>query len=249
MPATIVAYYGQKPAPLQHLILAVQTQLAQMLGRAFHPYAIEEVHATLIGLEGCRIGATLYNSNFQSLRHEQRVMNLAGVLELFCQSQRLPIGLQIGGFQADITYPFTSQNQHPYHRSFAIQGSTAVLMGWPRQSDRYPLTLDQLRQDCQAYNVLHKYHAHPEDVDNDCFMVLGQVLRDRLSEAQVHQAQTLIRAYLATHRLQLALTLAHLSLVLYDDDPRLPWPDCQQIPLVQAQTALSFMVQQKEATL
>jgi hypothetical protein len=53
MQATLVAYYGKKPAELSTLIREVQGKVIDVLSDAyFYRYDIEQVHSTIIGLEG-----------------------------------------------------------------------------------------------------------------------------------------------------------------------------------------------------
>jgi hypothetical protein len=48
---TVVAFYGPKPAALSALFDAAQRALGAALGTAFQPRPVDDVHATLIGLE------------------------------------------------------------------------------------------------------------------------------------------------------------------------------------------------------
>jgi hypothetical protein len=48
---TVVAFYGPKPDALSALIGAVQHALGTALGAAFRPRPMDDVHATIVGLE------------------------------------------------------------------------------------------------------------------------------------------------------------------------------------------------------
>jgi hypothetical protein len=53
---TVVAFYGPKPDALGALLASVQQAFAGALGAAFRPRPVDDVHATVIGLEdapGC----------------------------------------------------------------------------------------------------------------------------------------------------------------------------------------------------
>lgn len=130
--ATLVAFYGEKPEPLAALIDAVQKHAHRLLGNNFAPYAMEQVHATIVGLEGARSATgELVNANYLSLRGEWRAMDLPRCLDHLQRTPLLPFTVRFGGFQNDAAYPFTSRGEHPFARSFTTQGARAVLMGWP----------------------------------------------------------------------------------------------------------------------
>ncbi len=57
MDLTLVAFHCPKPDPLSQLVDYLQVNLYSELGSAFSPYAADQVHATMIGLEGWREAA------------------------------------------------------------------------------------------------------------------------------------------------------------------------------------------------
>jgi hypothetical protein len=236
---TLVGYYGPKPPPLEHWIRSLQAQLAQHLGNAFLPYTLEQVHTTLIGLEGFQgDNGSILSTHYQTLRGELRPIHLEQCFDFLRTSPLLPFEVQLGGFNAYHDYGFCSQGQHPYHRSFSLQGAIAVVMGWPIQHRHYPATLDALRKAFNPYNLLHKYHPTPDSIDNDCFWVLGQVNSSQVSQPQRQAVQDAMRVFLAQQTpLILPMGREHLSVVLYEQ-PQLPWGQCYQIPLRLARLAL-----------
>lgn len=131
MQVTLVAYYGKKPSAIEALIRSLQEELNHRLRSAFEPYEVDQVHATIIGLEALREGSEIVNVNSQELRGERRPMNWAKILNFIDTTSRLPFEVQIGGFSPAAAYPFTSRTEHPYFRSFSLQGAIAVAMGWP----------------------------------------------------------------------------------------------------------------------
>jgi hypothetical protein len=176
---TLVAYYGEgnKPEAMIRLVEDVQRALEEALGpAAFRPYRLEQVHATVVGLEGRRTARGILNANFERLRGELRSMNLRMALEDVQATPLLPLTVRIAGYGKRDSYPFTSRGSHPFLRSFSIQGESAVVMGWPFDATRYPSSLDDLRRAFKGAGILHKYHASPEAVDNDLFFVLGRVV-------------------------------------------------------------------------
>jgi hypothetical protein len=195
MELTLVAFHGSKPEPLARLINLLQSALDSQVGSAFIGYTIDQVHATIIGLEDLRDGAEIFNTSTVEINNASSELNLEGLLH-FLQVMP-PLHIRIGGYSSTNTYPFTSRGLHPYIRSFAINGTMAVSMGWPVAGDLYPLTLDSLRRDCKQFNALHKYHKQTGDIDNDFFMVLGHVDAESLSKEKAASVQDALRQLLA----------------------------------------------------
>lgn len=242
MTLTLVAYYGPKPAPLAALITQLQHLPGRELRDAFVPYTLAQVHATIIGLEGVREGAHLLNANYLQCRRERKPMDMRKVLDLLRHTPLLPMTIQLGGYREDQHYPFTSRGRHPYVRSFALQGELAVAMGWPVIHETYPPALDQLRRAFNAVHVLHKYHASPNDIDNDFFFVLGRVRRAALREDAVRAVEAQLRAFLAAREpLVFEVRREHLALVTYRD-PQLPPASCRAYPLDAAEARIDEII-------
>jgi hypothetical protein len=191
---TLVAFYGPKRSPLEHLLRTWQDWLVRAVRQigaetVFRPYPQAQVHATVLGLERLPEPA-LYNRNMLDFRGELRAMRLPELFGFILEFPHLPFDAQFGGF-ADGDYPFRSRGARPFHRSFSIQGKTAVVIGWPVQSTRgggpstrnWPLTLEELRRGAQRFNVLHRWHRESSDVDNDLYLRLG-LLDGELADSQ-----------------------------------------------------------------
>src|SRR5262245_61383548 len=84
---TLVAYYGDKPEPLGALLGELQDCLQDYLGDAFRPYALAQVHATIIGLEGTPEGSRVINTNYLQLRAQHRSMDLRKALAIVQHSR------------------------------------------------------------------------------------------------------------------------------------------------------------------
>ncbi len=237
---SLVAFYGPKERRLDGYVAALQDRLCNLLGGAFKPYAPEQVHGTIIGLEGERDGERVLNRGYLECRGERRAMDFTGVLDVVGrESDLLPLNLCLGGFADGADYAFTSRGIHPYKRSFSIQGDTAVAMGWPVQGDAYPPSLDRLRRAFNGSNVLHKYHVSDGDVDNDFFFVLGRVDRAVTSEQAIRDTQQDMRRYMSTRDpLILELDRDSLGLVAYSD-AALPWTQCRVYGLDEARRHIS----------
>src|SRR3974390_1879197 len=62
MEVTLVSFYGEKPSEVTQLMIYLQDLLASALSAGFRPYQLEQVHGTIVGLEGRRSGTTILNS-------------------------------------------------------------------------------------------------------------------------------------------------------------------------------------------
>lgn len=164
MQVTLVAFYGEKPKELLHLIQYLQNLLAERLLSAFHPYQLEQVHGTIIGLEGHRGDTSIHNLNSDAAVAPSLLLS-------FLRSPDFrPTTVRIGGYRHYHEYPFQSRGMHPYLRSFSIQGAIAVAMGWPASESQFPTSLDELRRQFESrLAVRHKWHRKPGDVDNCVF--------------------------------------------------------------------------------
>lgn len=217
--ASIVAFYGTKPAALASLIANIQAELAARLGPAFVPRDISQVHATVIGLEGVRQTNVIHNSNFALARNVRLPMDLAGLLEDLRQDERLPMDMQFAGYGAAIATSIVSRGRTPHLRSFGFQAELAVMIGWPVDAGSRPL--HELRKRCQRRNVLHKYHVRDTDVDDDLFLVIGS-LRQKAGQTDLKSTETALRDLMARMPpVRVQLDVHALSLVQYED-PQLP---------------------------
>jgi hypothetical protein len=233
MNLTIVALYGPKlDAELVGLIGAVQGVLGPALGTAFEAYGIEQVHGTIIGLEGVRAGDRVIHSNFARRRPSPEPLRLRRAIEIAASMQ--PFEVRIGGFEDGAAYPFTSRGLHPYLRSFSIQGEIAVVMGWPVEGDAFPLRLDELRRRFVEAHALHAYHAAAEDVDNDFYLALGRIQRSKAGAVDLPLLQERTRRVVAQREpVRVRIDASCLRVVAYTD-ARLPCADSQAFRLEDA---------------
>ena len=178
-----VAFYGPKTGRLRELLTGVQALIAEHVGAGFRPYTLEQVHATLIALNGVREGGTIVNEYLLEHAGVRREMDLPRVMDILARRFAVPLRVRIGGFRPDQPVPFTSRGQHLAERTFSVQGEAFVLMGWPAGSlagvegpARTRRPLDELRREMNAAGVLHRYHARPADVRRDQALHLGKQL-------------------------------------------------------------------------
>ena len=222
MDVTLVAYYGDKPLLIETLIKGAINELSDALGSEFIPYTLQQVHGTIIGLEGARVDNYIINTNYVEKRNELRSVDLNAALQVLMDESLLPFNITIGGFVDGGQYSFTSRNLAPYFRSFSIQGAYAVAMGWPYINGEYSKSIDKLRRAFNQANILHKYHSTPDTEDNDFFFVLGSIVNEDIDQIQLEEAQVRLRSFLAAHEgVRVPITRDKLRVVAYVD-PKLP---------------------------
>jgi hypothetical protein len=218
-----VAFYGPKTGRLRELLAGVQALIAQSLGDDFRPYSPEQVHATLIALNGVRDPRTGAIVNEYLLTHAgpPREMDLPRVMDILARRFAAPLRVRIGGFRPDQAIPFTSRGQHLAERTFSVQDRAFVLVGWPTDS----LTgagrpLDELRREMNAAGVRHRYHARAADVDNDLHLVVGH--HAGAPAAALARATAAVRDKLAADPVDLAISLADVKIVAADSHTLAP---------------------------
>ena len=125
-----VAFYGPKTGRLRELLAGVQALIAEHVGGDFRPYTLEQVHATLIALNGVREGGTIVNEYMLAHTGVRREMDLPRVMDILARRFATPLRVRIGGFRPD---------QAPVHQPGPASGRTDllrarrafVLVGWP----------------------------------------------------------------------------------------------------------------------
>ena len=216
-----VAFYGPKTGPLCELLAAVQALIAEQVGDDFRPYSLEQVHATLIALDGVRDPQTGAIVNAYLLAHAgvRRKMDLPRVMDILAGAT--PLRVRIGGFRPDQQIPFTSRGHHLAERSFCVQDHAFVLMGWPADSlAGAGRPLDELRREMNAANVRHKYHARATDVDNDLHLVVGHHVG--APPGALARATAAVRDKLAADPVDLTIGLTDVKIVAADSHTLAP---------------------------
>ena len=216
-----VAFYGPKTGRLRELLTGVQAQIAEHVGNDFRPYTLDQVHATLIALNGVRAGGTIVNEYLLEHAGERREMDLPRVMDILARRFATPLRVRIGGFRPGQAVPFTSRGQHVAERSFSVQGQAFVLVGWPAESlAGAGRPLDDLRREMNAAGVLHRYHARPGDVDNDLHLVVGH--HAGAPAAALARATAAVRDKLAADPANLAIALSDVTIVAADSHTLAP---------------------------
>ncbi len=215
-----VAFYGPKAGALRELLVRLQAVIAEHVG-AFRPYSLEQVHATLIALNGVREGGAIVNEYFAEHAGMRREMDLPRVMDILARRFATPLRVRVGGFLPGQQVPFTSRGQHLAERTFSVQGEAFVLVGWPADSlAGGGLPLDELRREMNEAGLLHRYHARAGDVDNDLHLVLGH--QAGAPAAALARATAAVREKLAACPVDLAIGLADVTIVAADSHTLAP---------------------------
>ena len=210
-----VAFYGPKAGRLRELLTGVQALIAEHVGDDFRPYTLEQVHATLIALNGVREGGTVVNEYLLEHAGVRREMDLPRIMDILARRFAVPLRVRIGGFRPEAAIPFTSRGQHLAERTFSVQGEAFVLMGWPADSlSGAARPLDELRREMNAAGVLHRYHARADDVDNDMHLVVGY--HAGAPAGALARATAAVRDKLAADPADLAIARSDVKIVAAD---------------------------------
>src|ERR671924_1097764 len=94
-----VAFYGPKTGRLRELLAGVQALIAEHVGQDFRPYRLEQVHATLIALNGVRSGGRIVNEYLLEHAGQAREMDLPRVMDILARRFAAPLPVRIGGFR------------------------------------------------------------------------------------------------------------------------------------------------------
>jgi len=228
-----VAFYGPKTGPLRELLAGVQALIAEHVGEDFRPYSLEQVHATLIALNGVRDPETGAVVNEYLLAHAgaRREMDLPRVMDILTRAA--PMRVRIGGFRPDQEAPFTSRGQHLAMRTFSVQDRAFVLVGWPADSlAGAARPLDDLRREMNAAHVLHRYHVRATDIDNDLHLVVGH--HTDAAAGSLERATDAVRGQLAAAGIDIAIGLGDVKIVAADSRTLAPPLYVSEIPADEA---------------
>jgi hypothetical protein len=231
---TAVALYGPKPRALAALLATVQAILVSKLGGSFRPYALGQIHSTVIRLDGARdpqTGLIVSQRQLQATGHRQ-AMDLPRALQLLAGHFTPPLGIRIGGWGAGTPPPFISRGQHPYQRMFSAQGGAFVLVGWPLltlEGGAAAKPLDDLRREMASAHIGHFYHDSPADIDNDFHLVVGHY--SGASPQRTTEAATAVRSHLEHHPVDVAVGPGQLAIIAADSPTLVPARFVGRLPL------------------
>lgn len=216
MQLSIISHYGEKSLELINLISMLQSKLSESLGFAFKPYEMDQVHGTIIRLEGTFTDKGILNKWFKENRHEDRYMKPERLLEFIKSDKIKEIDIKIGGYRIHKDYGFESRGQHPFLRSFSIQGDIAVAMGWPIENGNHVDALYKLCSQFEEVDVLHKWHKEGYE-DNDFFFVLGRLSKKYVNPLALQRTSEKIRLIMAGIDEQITIGKNTMTIVAYID--------------------------------
>ncbi len=212
---SLVAFYQPKPADLAAIVRRCQEIAYDGLGPIFQPYGIDQVHATIVGMEMVvlpEIDDVFINQNAHLLRDkriEMRFENLQATIY-----RHLPMSIRWGGYKPDdLTYE--GRLATPFSRSIYLNRTTGklVLIGWPhvggdfRESRLLDLR-DELESEC---GLVHKYGN-----DNDFFQVLGSFELDAVRQSvDLDTTEQRLAEYIDSFRLDTLLDAENCQIVCY----------------------------------
>jgi hypothetical protein len=231
-----LAWYGPKTGPLRDLLVQVQGLVAAQAGAAFRPYTLEQVHATLIALDGVVEpgSGVVVNEAFGLNLGVRAEMDLPLVMATLAERFRVPVGVRFGGFGPGTPVPFLSRGEHLSQRSFSVQGNAFVLMGWPvvslSPSGAGAAPVDELRREVNKAGVLHRYHFGYEDVDNDLHLVVGHLIGDAAG-----RAVDAVRTWLAANPVEVAIGPDDVKVVASDSRTMAPPVYVSPVPADEAE--------------
>jgi hypothetical protein len=232
-----VAFYGPKVGPFRRLLTDVQRLIDSHVGGGrFRPCALEQVHATLIALNGLReADGTIINQYFLENAGERRTMDIDRAMETLMAFFATPLPVRIGGYRPGDPVPFLSRGQHLHDRTFSVQGEAFVLVGWPAKPGQ---PLDTLRRDLNAAGLLHRYHHKPGDVDGDLHIVVGH--HHGVPPEALDRAVRAVRSRLAANPVTFDITASDVRVVAADSHVLAPALLAAPIP-VEADTVLALI--------
>ncbi|MDQ2813783.1 MAG: hypothetical protein M3Z75_18425 [Actinomycetota bacterium] len=236
-----VALYGPKTGRVRDLLTGVQAMVAEHVGNRFLPYALDQIHATLIALNAVPDPATGAIVNEYYLTHQGTAaeMDLRRGMDILAARFAHPLPVRIGGHRQHREIPFTSRGQHLFDRAFSAQGHAFVLVGWPVISlapaaggAGMARPVDDLRRDMNAANLLHRYHVQDTDIDNDLHLVIGH--HASAEAGAVARAVGAVREKLAADPADFAIGRGDVKIVAADSPTLAPPLYVSEIPADEA---------------
>ena len=237
---TAVALYGTKTGTLKRLLETVQSILSERLRDRFHPYTLDQIHGTVIRLDGVtdRQTGLIVNQRYLELTGTAHAMDHARASEILAAHLTPPLSIRIGGFGPDAPTTFSSRGQHPYERTFTMQENAFVLMGWPVSTVASGISqrpLDELRRKMNTANILHWYHKSLTDIDNDFHLVVGH--HNGVSQDETAEAVRIVRAYLVRHPAQIEVGVEQVAIIAADSPTLAPAQFIGRLPVNPADIA------------
>lgn len=210
MKASIVAWYGDKTAAFASWLAALQTRLEAVLGSAFRPYDLAQLHATLVDVSQEDGSGAM----FRELHGRDVACELNGFEAWLAEQLRDDVlRVRFGGVIEDSAW--TSRGRPRADRRFSIQGDKVVLIGWTDTKG----CLDTIRRGAERFGFLHRYHASPDAIDDDCYIRLGCLDASfSASQAEIEAIERDVRSSLDGSSIDMLMTARDLRIAHYVDE-------------------------------
>ena len=237
MPAeliTAVALYGTKTGDLKILLETVQALVSERLRDRFRPYTLDQIHGTVIRLDGVADAQAglIVNLRYLEVTGIPRAMDHARALEILATHLTPPLSIRLGGYGPGTAATFSSRGQHPHERMFSLQGDAFVLVGWPVSTvanGSAPGPLDDLRRAMNDANIVHWYHRSSTDIDNDLHLVIGH--HNGASQRETKEAVSAVRTYLARRPVQVEVGVDQIIIIAADSPTLAPARFIGRLPI------------------
>jgi hypothetical protein len=231
---TAVALYGAKTGELKSLLETVQALLDERLHDRFRPYTLDQIHSTVIRLDGVADtqAGGIVNQRYLEVTGIARTMDHARALKILAARLTPPLSIRIGGYAPGAAATFSSRGQHPHERMFSVQGDAFVLVGWPLSTVTMgisPGPLDDLRREMNDANIVHWYHRSATDIDNDFHLVVGH--HNGASQHETNEAACAVRSYLAEHPVQVEVGVDQVAIIAADSPTLAPAHFIGRLPI------------------
>src|ERR1700684_3988969 len=98
---SVVALYGPKSGPVRDFLTGVQATIAAHIGDRFRPYSLDQVHGTLIALDGVPDPATgaIDTEHSPPRPGAARAMDLGRARYILGSHRPPPISVRLGGYR------------------------------------------------------------------------------------------------------------------------------------------------------
>ena len=215
---TLVAYWGiDKPAPFAALLRELQSLAETYFEDAFDAYTIDQMHATLLGLESVAVGErdlVVSQHALDQCEPEAPPQPVAPLDEVWRVHRQLlierPMTLLFGG----------NESPNRYRAAFQVGRTSVIVVGWPLAVDGsgFDDALWQYRaQIGERTGYVHKY---AREKDNDFYVVLGR-FKPRPKDMIVKKLLKAGRELVEQREVLVELPVSATSLVEYENR-RLP---------------------------
>lgn len=213
---SLVAFYEEKDNNvLWGKINKIQSIILNDISNNYKPYKMEQIHGTIIGLEGAILEGNLIGKNYKEIENKEVRLDIRAIINFVLETK--PIKIKIGGFNNNDNDIFTSRGETPFNRSFSIQRNIIVAMGWPYSNGNYSPVLDTMRRRLSKFGALHKYYNKPNSHDNDFFFVLGN-LKAPLNDTQKNSLLLKIQKEMTDwENITAEINTKNISIIKYED--------------------------------